>query len=160
MDYNENIVYTLAFKKILNFYLFDCIVPNVSCRKHSLKEYGWNDTRKLEKELFKISNIKKENWKSCTRSDEIEGLVKTLENKSFICIYHKNKATNVESLLYCIRNALAHGSFKKSKINNKSVYYFDNYKNGKLKCHIIISEKTLLDWIKIIIEGETKYEIK
>lgn len=156
MKYDNPIVYTLNFKKILDFYVFNCAVPNVTPREVSLEKYGWKDTRKLEKKLLNVAGINKNNWQILGKTDEVAAYFKGEKTQTFLCVLYKNKDTNVESLLYCIRNAFAHGSFKTDKINNKKVYYLENYKGENLRGRLILQEKTLLDWIKVISDGEEK----
>lgn len=153
MKYDDPINYTLNFKKILNFYVFNCVVPEVTQRDYSLEKYGWNDTKKLERELKKVSYIESGNWKSCQTVDEVQNYINDNNIVSFSCIFYNSKNNNVLSLLYCIRNSLAHGSFKTEIIKNRKIYYFENHKKGKLRGRFILYEKTLLDWIKIITEG-------
>lgn len=72
---------------------------------------------------------------------------------------HNNKDRNVLSILYSIRNSFAHGSFDIKTINNRKVYFLDAYKESKTsinrKARIVLYEKTLLDWIKLIKDGDT-----
>lgn len=156
MDYSDSITYTLNFKKILNFYVFYCAVSNVSYRQISLEKYGWKDTRKLENKMKEISNINKKNWKCCSTAQDVKNYLENNNVGPFCCIFYKSKPTNVESLLYCIRNSLAHGSFRKDKVKGRTVYYLDNYKNNKIRGKFMIYEKTLLEWINLISEGDRK----
>ena len=87
MKYDDPINYTLNFKKILNFYVFNCVVPEVTQRDYSLEKYGWNDTKKLERELKKVSCIGSGNWKSCQTVDEVQNYINDNNIVSFSCIF-------------------------------------------------------------------------
>lgn len=74
-------------------------------------------------------------------------------------MFTNNKNRNVFSILYSIRNSFAHGSFNIKTINNRKVYFLDACKESKTsinrKARIVLYEKTLLDWIKLIKDGDT-----
>lgn len=72
--------------------------------------------------------------------------INEIDLKSEFVIIKKNpgNVSDTEGLFYCIRNALAHGSFE--VLNNK-YYYFENRSGDKLKGIARLKEKTLLSWI-------------
>lgn len=157
--YDCKIIYSANFKKILDFYLFDCLVPEVSQRGCSLEKYNWTNTAKLERKMKKISNISKNNWKVVKNNDDFDNYKDLLASENKCCLFINNKNRNVFSILYSIRNSFAHGSFDIKTINNRKVYFLDAYKESKTsinrKARIVLYQKTLLDWIKLIKDGDT-----
>lgn len=157
--YDCKIIYSANFKKILDFYLFACLVPKVSQRGCSLEKYNWTNTAKLERKMKKISHISKNNWKVVKKSDDFANYTNLLTSETKCCLFTNNNGKNVLSILYGIRNSFAHGSFDIKTINNRKVYFLDACKEKKAKIHrkaqIVLYEKTLLDWIKLIKDGDT-----
>ena len=67
-----------------------------------------------------------------------------------ICTLLRNEnMSQTDQIFYCIRNALAHGTFSYIK----SVYTFENFDRGKLKGRIRVNQKTLLKWIDLCSMG-------
>ena len=157
--YDCKIIYSANFKKILDFYLFDCLVPKVSNRGYSLEKYNWTNNAKLEREMKKLSNISKNNWKVVKSSDDFANYTDLLTSENKCCLFVNNKNKNVFSILYSIRNSFAHGSFNIKTINRRRVYFLDAYKENETsinrKARIVLYQKTLLDWIKLIKDGDT-----
>lgn len=159
IKYDCKIIYSANFKKILDFYLFACLVPKVSQRGCSLEKYNWTNTAKLERKMKKLSNISKNNWKVVKNNDDFDNYKDLLASENKCCLFTNIKDRNVFSILYSIRNSFAHGSFNIKTINNRKVYFLDACKEKKAKIHrkarIVLYEKTLLDWIKLIKDGDT-----
>lgn len=157
--YDCKIIYSANFKKILDFYLFDCLVPKVSQRGCSLEKYNWTNTAKLERKMKKLSHISENNWKVVKNNDDFDNYKDLLASENKCCLFINNKNRNVFSILYSIRNSFAHGSFNIKTINNRKVYFLDACKEKKAKidrkARIVLYEKTLLDWIKLIKDGDT-----
>lgn len=156
--YDCKIIYSANFKKILDFYLFDCLVPEVSKRGYSLEKYNWTNTAKLEREMKKLSHISENNWKLVKNSDDFANYTNLLTSETKCCLFTNNKGRNVLSILYGIRNSFAHGSFDIKTINRRKIYFLDAYKESKTginrKARIVLYQKTLLDWIKLIKDGD------
>lgn len=157
---NKIVLDNKNFQKILNFYLFECPVDNSSYRGLKFRDYGWRKSpafSKLKNKMLKAwvaGNLKK-NYYPC-KKDELKKkfeLVNDILPCEEYCVFLKyDESTVMQSLYSAIRNAFAHGSFRVSKYNKKRMYYFQNYKGYK-KAEIILSEETLVAWIKIIKEG-------
>ena len=109
--------------------------------------------------MKKISNISKNNWKVVKNSDDCANYTNLLTSATKCYLFTNNKGRNVLSILYGIRNSFAHGSFNIKTINNRKVYFLDACKEKKAKidrkARIVLYEKTLLDWIKLIKDGDT-----
>lgn len=109
--------------------------------------------------MKKISNISKNNWKVVKNNDDFDNYKDLLASENKCCLFINNKNRNVLSILYSIRNSFAHGSFNIKTINNRKVYFLDACKEKKAKidrkARIVLYEKTLLDWIKLIKDGDT-----
>lgn len=147
MNYRK-IEYTPEFQRILQFFLFETPVDGVSCRGKTFKEIGWSGSSRfqmLERLLKESTKIESDNW-IFTEIDKIQqlNLIKRTDVQYVVSTHERGK---VQSMIYAIRNALAHGSF--SRIDNE-LYLFENNYHGKLKAKILISEVSLLEWIKII----------
>ena len=142
------------FQKIITFFMFECPVPDVSFRGHTLKEFGWDNPNKLclLVRLLKQSASKdfRDNYYCCLNEDECKNSLKLLPNKSSsieYCMYLGSDSKNrIQSLLRSIRNAFAHGSFY---IDSRKYYHLENF-HKSLKAKICLSEETLLKWICVI----------
>lgn len=85
--YDCKIIYSANFKKILDFYLFACLVPKVSQRGCSLEKYNWTNTAKLERKMKKLSNISKNNWKVVKNSDDFDNYKDLLALENKCCLF-------------------------------------------------------------------------
>ena len=157
------------FQKILIGYLFECpsatkknykgsktTYTYVSCRKNSFRERNINGQllRNLNNEIKKRVN----KMYICSRNIE-ENLDELISKKyqesgysdpniELIAFKANSSMTDTENIYYCIRNALAHGSFQVINGNPK-IYIFESNKDGKLKSRIRLKEDTLLYFIKL-----------
>lgn len=152
------IEFTPKFQEILKFYLFETPVSEVSCRGKGFKEIGWSGSSRfqmLERLLKSVSKIDDSNW-IFTEIDAVEklDLIKRTDIQYMVSSHDRGK---VQSMIYAIRNALAHGSF--SRMNN-GWYLFENRYRNNLKARMLIAEETLLDWIKIIQTNPEFYSKK
>ena len=144
----ETIQFTTEFQRILQFFLFETPVAGVSCRGKTFKEIGWSGSsrfRILERLLKETAKIEDDNW-IFTEIEKVGQLSLIQKNDTQYMISSHDRG-KVQSLIYAIRNALAHGSFTRG---NNGWYFFENYYQEKLKARIVIAEGTLLEWIKII----------
>lgn len=149
-----------------------------------IEEYGWstrinniNGCNILEKELvnaagieniiiIKGNSIRLDTLKNINLFGEninINNTCIVLQQNVSISINEKeeveitNKETRINCLFRHIRNAFAHGN----------TYFFDNdylmledRENKNIKARILVKQKCLLDWIKIIDKYQKRYTIK
>lgn len=149
----------LNFIKILDFYLFNCPVSNVSYRGKCFKEYGFEGKKAfsfLKSELLKnASDSLKDRYNAC-KKEELEDwfqAVSTISPPNEYCIFLANEERRVmDSLFKSIRNAFAHGSYNVKSYNGVKIYFLMNYKGYK-KAQIVLQESTLLAWMKVIKSG-------
>ena len=150
------------FQKILMFYLFECPVAGKSQRGKTFEQFGYAGASSygtLKKELLNASTPSLS--KNYMPSDKNE-LVANFEKSERItypdeyCVFLKTDEKSViKSLFSAIRNSFAHGSFNVKSYKGTRIYYFSNYKDYE-KARIVLYEKTLLLWIKIINGKENK----
>lgn len=146
----EKIVYSDEFEKIITFFLFECPVEKVSHRGEDFQELGWKGSSRLqmlERLLKGCTEIAEEKWICCHKS-EVESKANNIG--SFLYIVCNNDKGRIKSIIYAIRNSFAHGSFEVKKIDGCNCYYLENWYKEKLRAKIVIEEKALLDWVKII----------
>lgn len=157
------------FQQILNFYLFQCpcetkkgskkkdniTYSRVSARGSTLRQRGWTG-RYLNTLLaaMKDTTSRQLTYYHFPGNKDIVSEVNSIERNStlsdpdfeMIVIVERSDMSLTSSILYYIRNALAHGSFRV----NGDVYSFESSKDGTMKAAIRLREKTLLKWIKDI----------
>ncbi len=154
------------FQDIVNFYLFECPVENVSQRGKSFKKYGVVGKVKfseLKKQMLNCaSKGLKNNYYPCKKEELLKKyeLVKSIGPVEEYCVFMKyDEKTVMQSLYSAIRNAIAHGSFscRSYAINGEKInmYFFLNYNKYK-KAEIVLREKTLLSWIELLRKEERK----
>ncbi|WP_251231666.1 hypothetical protein [Adlercreutzia aquisgranensis] len=68
----------------------------------------------------------------------------------------KNGLNKTEALFYLVRNGFAHGGFLVCEYNRRRYYVFESRDRGKLKGRAVLSEETLLSWMKVIKAGYPK----
>lgn len=146
-------------RKIIDFYLFNTPVSGTSVRGKKFSDYGFKGVKafaRLKTELLNSATESlKFNYCPCSK----EGLGKIFDSISAVsppneyCVFLKrDEKTVMESLFAAIRNALAHGSFNVKSYDGIRIYFFLNFNSYK-KAQIVLQEKTLLAWIKIIQSG-------
>lgn len=150
------------FCKIFDFYVLKTPVSDVSYRGITFKKRKFRDAnevlnnmKKIVPKLFLVYDCINEN-ESITEKLKMNGIFNHLENPFEYAIFKKqNKLGKTESFFYCIRCALAHGSFCIHKYENNTFYYFENvYKekgkhNSTLNARMILREDTLLKIIDL-----------
>ena len=160
-DFSTPIPYgSKYFQAIVDFYLFCCPSSGVSSRGKSFLEYGFVGSpqyAKLKRRLLESAEyLTKENY--CpSKKDALPANLELAETQTLpveYCVFLSNEErTVIGSLFKAIRNALAHGSFTVKKYNSYGRYYYFENVDGYKKAQIVLSEKTLIAWIKIIQEG-------
>ena len=143
-----------SFQKILNFYLFECPVKGYSERGITFKELGWQKHKfsTLKANLLEGATPSlKKNYYPC-KKDQLGDKFKIVESVKFAdeyCVFLIHNDRKINSLFIAIRNAFAHGSFSVRSYNKTKIYFFSNF-NKYLKAEIILQERTLLNWIKVV----------
>lgn len=146
-------------QKIINFYVLECPVPETSARGKKFSELGFVGSpafSRLKKELINAATQSlKEYYLPCNK-DELESTfekVNIVSPPNEYCVFLKyDENTVMQSLFAAIRNALAHGSFNVKSYDKVRIYFLVNYHNYK-KAQIVLQEKTLLSWIKLVKSG-------
>lgn len=149
------------FCKIYDFFLIKTPVDGVSVRGISFKKRNFKRTTEVLNKMKKISPSLFSHFVSLDENENIEealkmnGIFNHLDIPFEYAIYKKlNGLGKTESFFYCIRCALAHGSFCIHKYQGITYYYFENIynektkKNNILNARMIIKENTLLEIIK------------
>lgn len=165
-------------KKIIEFYLLNApIAKSVETKKFGLKdlkEYGWcgkSDMNQLEKLLLSKSKLQ---IFCFMRSDTISDTLKQMLLNDNICSTHpravlkqnfkvkvlesgKVEIDSLESRMEClfrhIRNAIAHNRIYCFSNNN---ILLEDSDGSKLSARILIHKKTLIDWIDVICNKQSK----
>ena len=156
--------------EIVMFYGICTINKRQSSSAIVLGNYGWkNDLWKkgiLRTEMLKVASL--ENGKTLfivKKLEEIKDLFKRNLPKKFykdlstemIVMYQPSYYNQIESILYHIRNSIAHGRFKVSEYNNQEIFLFEDgiQVKGKfeVRSRMILKKTTLNKWMKIIQEG-------
>lgn len=147
---------------IFDFYVLKTPVSDVSQKGITFKKRNFksanevlNSMKKIVPELFLIYDCINDD-ESVVEKLKMNGIFNHLDTPFEYAIFKKNnKFGKTESFFYCIRCALAHGSFCIHKHNDNIFYYFENtYKEkGKhsytLNARMILKEKTLLKIIDL-----------
>lgn len=164
----ESIIWTKQFKKIVEFYLFEC--PVRTYRNHKRKGEIITAKQKDPRFVYDFHKVS-----HCGITFEERGLdgyglntlraamkrscpgiiLKSVENKNEIVapesdeylIIHKNYQNHsiTEGFFYCIRNAFAHGSFKQ----DRNYLILENNIDGNIKGIGKLKYSTLLKWIDL-----------
>ncbi len=155
------------FRRILDFYLFQCpseikkyvkktkttTYLRVSNRGKTLRQRGWTggylNTLLAAMKNTASGQLTYRHFSSKTDIlAEVQSIEKntTLSDKNFemIVMEERSDMALTDAIFYYIRNAFAHGSFS---VNNK-IYSFESAKDEKTKAVIRLREATLLQWIK------------
>ena len=146
-------------QQIINFYLFECPVPETTFRGKVFKEFGFEGSKafgRLKDEMLKAATDSlSNNYIPCKKSTLNESFkkIETVSPPDEYCVFLENSKKSVmQSLFSAIRNALAHGSFNVKSYDGIRIYFFVNY-YGYKKAQIVLQEKTLLAWISLIQAG-------
>ena len=154
------------FQKILKFYLLECPVKTdrgrVAQRGLIFEQRGFQKHKltllltAMKKMLFgNIIVFKTSNGDNRTVESELER--SGIANKPEFVVVRATNTTNTEAIFYCIRNAMAHGTFSVSTRQNDIFYHFESHKDGKLRGRVCLNEETLLQWINLIEKGTNAY---
>lgn len=141
-----------------------------------LGDYGWKggaELSKLESSLLKTSGISSF---VILKSDCIDSTLAAMKFTGKICpscpraVFKLNCKINLkedggvnvtpsESRLACvfrhIRNAMAHGQVY--GLGNQMIYMFDKDDDGKNSAALVIKQKTLFDWIRVVDKNGAFY---
>lgn len=149
------------FLNIIQFYLFNCPVKNINHYSAvTVNEYGWDKGKlpKLKGDMLSDNNLKNRVF-ICNNLNDVELTIlnnnlygNQFTNEEFVVCW-RNEKNIVEALLYLIRCAFAHRSFRVVKKNNEKYYYLANVDKGRIKGRAILKESTLLKWITNIQNG-------
>ena len=154
----NDLIYDKNLIDIFDFYVIKTPVQNVSFRGISFKDRG---IKKSDIVLNKIKNISPTlysnfYWLEKTNDDieemcRMNGIFDHLDSPNEYVVYRKNNNLfKTESFFYCIRCALAHGSFCIHEFNGEKYYFLENLfkekgkKNMTLNARMVIKESTLL----------------
>ncbi len=148
------------FAKIYKFYVIETPVKGVSNRGRSFIDRKINMTE-LNNRLKKETPFLKDMWKVVAQKDiekvcEQFGILGETTCENEIVIHTKNEkhcSGNTDSLFYAIRCAFAHGAYNIHKYKNKVYYALENKDGNTLKGRMIISEVTLLKWIRLVSQS-------
>lgn len=146
VEFDEN------FQEIIQFYLFECPIEGVSHRGKTFKEMNWRGSSRfqmLERLLIAESGIPTNRWQILESTAEVKKRVSRMSFDDQFLVSDNSKG-KVQTFIYSIRNAFAHGSFDIIERNKNKYYLFENEYRGNLRTKALLSEKTLLAWIKII----------
>ena len=146
-------------QKIINFYVLECPVPEKSARGKKFDELGFVGSlafNRLKKEMINAGTKSLKKYYIPCKQDGLESTFKKVEIVSppdEYCVFLKyDEDTVMQSLFSAIRNAFAHGSFNVKSYHGVRIYFLVNYKKYK-KAQIVLQEKTLLSWIKLVQSG-------
>lgn len=147
-------------RKIITFYLLECPVEGKNNNDIKVfKDYGFkgqSSFAKLKKDFLNSSINLKENYYPSKKSelDHFFSKIKNFDSeKEFTIFLKSDEKTVIQSLFSAIRNSIAHNTFYSSKTKMEVYYYFENNKDYK-KAAIYLLEKTLLNWIDIIVNNK------
>lgn len=150
--YSSTVVFDKNFQDIVQFYLFECPVDGVSHRGTIFKNLGWYGSSRfqmLERLLKAASCMNDSEWSILdTPADVRKKSAKVTLDKQFI--FSDQSKGRVPTFIYSIRNAFAHGSFDLLEIDGKRHYLIENEYRGNLRTKMVLSEDTLICWIKIL----------
>lgn len=150
--YTSKINVDEKFYKILSFYMIETPIEGTSHRGKTFKELGWYGSSRfqmLERLLKSTANMNDSQWNICDNQSEVRKKSKdvALDNQF---IFSDQSKGRVQTFIYSIRNAFAHGSFDILEVNDKKYYLFENEYKGNYRSKLFLEEETLLKWIKII----------
>jgi len=164
--------YDHDFIKILDFFQIHSPVPGLSAHCKTLKDYGWeypwkkpywlNKQLKQEASNYELlySAKSKEKMDENLRKADLMNNYPTDLGRERICVVN-NKKNQFMSVFYHIRNSLAHGRFFVKKMKKYTVIVMEDVESGSGKRAVtgrmIIRKETLLNWIKLIKNGQKDY---
>lgn len=156
------------FAKIINFFLLQTPVTELSVRSKSVDSFGWGNTYELKKKM-RIIGTNKINFEFADRLNEMQGYLtecNLIDDFSKISDYTERGCfyivkNQLNSIFYHIRNSLAHGRFNIIEQNNDWIFIMEDINlHKKVSARMILRKSTLLDWIAIIKQGNSQNEKK
>lgn len=177
----DNLEISESFSEIIKFFIFGTPCENVSSSGIRMLDRGW------KKDVWKNGNLRTyllisadlytdKTYKKVTKLSEMSsestkiGLNNRFHTKreiNKVLYYTDKKNTDILTIFYYIRCALAHGRFQIYKTTkDELVYVLESItkkrgtKDFTVKARMILHEKTLVNWIKIILEGEDNFKNK
>ena len=144
------------FIKIVDFYLFNCPVENVSKRAKTFKDRGITKNRvsQLKRQLESTMPNIFFTENGSTVDSLVDGFIhkNKIKIKSYeiVACVKNTDIGETKTIFNSIRNALAHGSFLTHSYNGDIYYSFETEKNSIIKSRIRLKESTLLKWIKAV----------
>lgn len=159
---------------LLEFFVIESPVEGLSARQVPLVTYGWSAPWKkpewLNRKLKDAASNKEFYW-SCEKQGGMEEVLgrsplgqKPINTSSPIeaAVLYDCKKNQTLSLFYHIRNSLAHGRFCAFRHKRDTWFAFEDVGNPRkgdpvgckrLTARILIKNKTLKSWIKLINKG-------
>lgn len=158
------------FQRVIHFYLFECPVRTFNRKKKSKEGIIESEVQTHPKYNYHFSRVSNRGVTFANRGLDGAKLnsfraamkrvaetdiillpvseIPTIDTKQEYLFILKNpeNVSVTEGYFYCIRNALAHGSFD---VTDSKDYIFVNDDKGKLKGMGRVKEKTLLSWIDL-----------
>ncbi len=164
-DEYSNIDYDDELKEIIQFFVIESPVRDVSVRGRSFEERGIRKnyvnrlTNKIKERLPEFAD----NWDTDTienLEDRYAGIGVHFETDlsfEFALHYVKDKLNPTTGLYYFIRCSLAHGGFSVYGDNTK-YYMLENIHDGKSKGRAVMKESTLLTLRDLVNETTEELE--
>ena len=152
-EYSTCITFDENFQKIVQFYLFESPIEGASHRGRTFKDMGWSGSSRfkmLERWLKSTSGMSDSQWNILDSPSDVRKRSRKDVAPNIQYIYSDQSKGRVQTFIYSIRNAFAHGSFDVLKNNDERYYFFENEYRGNLRSRMLLSETTLMEWIKII----------
>lgn len=169
-----------SFSEIVKFYVFGNPCENTTSSGQTMVQRGWRkDIWKtdLRVYLLSVAGLSKDTtYKKVKRLDEMTKAVSTtglgghfhtMRDSNRVIFYNDGKRVDFLSIIYYIRCAIAHGRFESyQKKDGNVVYAFEavTKKRGTntyiVRARMILSEKTLVEWMNTIKNGDVGYSEK
>ena len=164
---------------ILDFYIVNTICSSISCKGQSVFDLGWPKDVWKNKKLrnYMLSIIENQEENNIVFVKKVNDIQKYINNSNFgkgfnkkwnerIMVQTKEGLNQIETIFYHIRNSLAHGRYQiYTNYDGDRIYVLEsgiirkNLEKLDLRARMVLKEKTLLKWIKIITNpGQFKQE--
>lgn len=170
---------TENFSEILKFYVFGTPCELVSSSGKNMSEYGWKrdvwKRSKLREYLLNTANLGNKGYKKVKKTDEMSNAATNVglggnfhkaRSGNSLVYYSNGRNTDILTILYYIRCAIAHGRFQIYSEKDDVVYAFEavTKKRGSkefiVKARMILSEKILIEWKNTIVDGPINFKAK
>ena len=176
----EELKKSRSLPEIIGFYVWETPCKDTSSRGKTMSQYGWDKNvwkdGDLRSYLLYIAGMKTdETFVKVKSLSEMSGaaarigLGKTFykkRDKEKILFYSNGKNVDILTILYYIRCAIAHGRFQIYTEETGSLYAFETVTkkrgSGKyvVRAQMLLSEKTLIEWAKVISLGKASLKKK